>query len=220
MEFTEFWTILSSNNIILNIKQIEQFKRFLKEIDYWNTKINLISRQDEQNIIERHFLHSLSVLKYINIPTKARCLDFGTGGGFPGIPIKIAKPDIFMTLCDSITKKLKMAEMFALHTELRNFYFEYGRVENLKNKDKYIGHFDCIFARAVAKAIILIDWTLPLLKKDGKFIFYKGGDLDEEIKDIKIKYPKLSVNEIKIDLFGAPWFKTENKKILIIKNIL
>ena len=76
MEFTEFWTILSSNNIILNIKQIEQFKRFLKEIDYWNTKINLISRQDEQNIIERHFLHSLSVLKYINIPTKARCLDF------------------------------------------------------------------------------------------------------------------------------------------------
>ena len=216
MEITEFWTILSSNNIILDVEQIEQMKRLHKELKYWNSKVNLISRQDEENLLERHIMHSLSMLKYIDIPSKARCLDFGTGGGFPGIPLKIANPDIYMTLCDSIRKKLKIAEIFALHTELRNFNFEYGRVEALAEKKEYKKHFDFIFARAVAKTVVLIDWTLPLLKDKGKFVFYKGGDLEEEINDAKAKYPQLDIQEIQIDFIGFPWFKNEEKKILVI----
>lgn len=216
MEITEFWTILSSNNIILDVEQIEQMKRLHKELKYWNSKVNLISRQDEENLLERHIMHSLSMLKYIDIPSKARCLDFGTGGGFPGIPLKIANPDIYMTLCDSIRKKLKIAEIFALHTELRNFNFEYGRVEALTEKKEYKKHFDFIFARAVAKTVVLIDWTLPLLKDKGKFVFYKGGNLEEEINDAKAKYPQLDIQEIQIDFIGFPWFKNEEKKILVI----
>lgn len=216
MEITEFWTILSSNNIILDVEQIEQMKRLHKELKYWNSKVNLISRQDEENLLERHIMHSLSMLKYIDIPSKARCLDFGTGGGFPGIPLKIANPDIYMTLCDSIRKKLKIAEIFALHTELRNFNFEYGRVEALTEKKEYKKHFDFIFARAVAKTVVLIDWTLPLLKDKGKFVFYKGGNLEEEINDAKAKYPLLDIQEIQIDFIGFPWFKNEEKKILVI----
>ncbi|MGI6369186.1 MAG: 16S rRNA (guanine(527)-N(7))-methyltransferase RsmG [Ignavibacteria bacterium] len=214
MEFTEFWTILSTNNIILDVNQIEQFKRFENELKYWNNKVNLISRKDEDNILERHFIHSLSILKYIDLPKKVRCLDFGTGGGFPGIPLKIAMPDIFMTLCDSIKKKLKIAEIFALHTGLKNFNFECSRVEELDKK--YYKRFDFIFARAVAKTNLLVEWTLPFLKNNGKFVFLKGGALEEEIAEVQKKHPNLNVEEIQIDMLDCPWFKNEEKKIIII----
>ncbi len=216
MKFTEFWTILSANNIILNVEQIQQFKRYYKELQYWNQKTNLISRQDEKNILERHFLHSLSILKYIDLTPKARCLDFGTGGGFPGIPLKIASPDIFITLCDSIKKKLKLAEMFALHTGLRNFSFEYCRVEELSQKSAYLNNFDFIFARAVARTVHLIDWTLPLLKNTGRYVFLKGGNLAGELQEVRDKYPKLNIVEQSIDLLGCDWFKQEEKKIIVI----
>ena len=167
MEYTEFWTILSANNIVLNVGQIEQFKRYEKELLYWNEKINLISRQDEQNVLEKHFLHCLSILKYIEFPKKARCLDIGTGGGFPGLPLKIAEPEIYMTLADSIRKKLKTTEMFAKHTGLRNIECKLGRVEDLARDKKYNQYFDIICSRAVAQTVKLIDWSLPLLKNMG-----------------------------------------------------
>ena len=228
MEYTEFWTILSANNIIIDVEQIEQFKRYEKELLYWNEKINLISRQDEQNILEKHFLHSLSILKYIEFPKKARCLDIGTGGGFPGLPLKIALPEIYMTLADSIKKKLKTTEMFAKHTGLRNIECKLGRVEDLSKDKKYIQYFDIICSRAVAQTVKLIDWTLPLLKisnnnnssgknSSGKFIFLKGGDLENEINDAKNKYPQLIFTVQEISLLGCDWMKNEEKKIIIIQ---
>lgn len=212
MEFTEFWTILSVNNIVLELEQIQMFKRLEKELIYWNKHVNLISRQDEENILVRHFMHSLAILKYISLPNKARCLDFGTGGGFPGIPIKIASPEIHITLCDSIKKKIKIAEMLASHTGLRNFNFEYKRVEEIPLKK----HFDFILARAVSRTKNLIDWTLPLIKPEGKFIFLKGGDLSDEINELKKHYPNLVSETIQIDFRTCDWFLKENKKILII----
>jgi len=216
MEYTEFWTILSVNNIVINVEQIEQFKRYEKELLYWNEKINLISRQDEQNIREKHFLHCLSILKYIDFPKKARCLDIGTGGGFPGLPLKIALPEIYMTLSDSIKKKLKITEMFAKHTGLKNIECKLGRVEDLKNVQKYIQYFDVICSRAVAQTVKLIEWTLPLLKNTGKFIFLKGGNLENEINEAKIKYPQLNFTVIEIDLRGCDWMKNEEKKIIVV----
>lgn len=216
MEYTEFWTILSANNIIINIEQIERFKRYERELVYWNEKVNLISRQDCQNIIERHFLHSLSILKYVELPTKARCLDVGTGGGFPGLPLKIALPEIYMTLSDSISKKMKITEMFAKHTELRNIECKLGRVENLQNDKKYNQYFDVICSRAVAKTEKIIEWTLPLLKNTGKFILLKGGDLTNEINDAKTKYKQLSFKTININMIGCDWINNEGKKIIVI----
>jgi len=216
MEYTEFWTILSVNNIVINVEQIEQFKRYEKELLYWNEKINLISRQDEQNIREKHFLHCLSILKYIDFPKKARCLDIGTGGGFPGLPLKIALPEIYMTLSDSIKKKLKITEMFAKHTGLKNIECKLGRVEDLKNVQKYIQYFDVICSRAVAQTVKLIEWTLPLLKNTGKFIFLKGGNLENEINEAKIKYPQLNFTVIEIDLRGYDYMKNEEKKIIVV----
>jgi len=216
MEYTEFWTILSANNIVLTVEQIEQFKRYQRELLYWNEKINLISRQDADNILEKHFIHCLSILKYIEFPQKSRCLDIGTGGGFPGLSLKIAIPEIYMTLVDSIKKKIKTTEIFARNTGLRNIECKFCRVEDLAKTLKYHQYFDIICSRAVAQTVKLIDWTLPILKTTGRFIFLKGGDLADEIETAKNKYPQLNFKIIEIELIGCNWLKTENKKIVVV----
>jgi len=218
MEYTEFWTILSANNIVLTVEQIEQFKRYERELIYWNEKINLISRQDAENILEKHFLHCLAILKYIEFPQKSRCLDIGTGGGLPGLPLKIALPEIYMTLVDSIKKKIKTTEIFVRSTELKNIECKFCRVEDLAKTPKYHQHFDIICSRAVAQAVKLIDWSLPFLKNTGKFIFLKGGDLGSEIEVAKNKFPQLNFKITEIDFVGCNWLKNENKKIVIVSH--
>jgi len=216
MDIFKFWTICSANSIVLDKTQIENFERYHKELIHWNEKVNLISRSDIENIFERHFLHSLSILKYENMKKKACCLDFGTGAGFPGLPLKIARPYIHMTLVDSIKKKIKITEIFAKHTGLKNINVICSRVEDLNNDKNYTNKFDYIFARAVSRLDNLIAWSKELLKPDGKMIFLKGGNLEEEIKTSHQKFPKIKIEEIQIDLFGVEWFKKEEKKIVVV----
>ena len=216
MDLVKFWTVCSSNSIILENNQIQQFERFENELRYWNEKVNLISRKDEENIFERHILHSLAILKYIDLKPKAKCLDFGTGGGFPGIPLKIARPDLSMLLVDSIKKKGKITEMFAKHTGLKEINFKIARVEELQEEfDKRI-EFDYIFARAVGRLEVLVDLSHYLLKKGGKMIFLKGGNLEDEFKKTKERFQYVKIDEINIKLIGADWFEKEEKKIITV----
>jgi len=217
MDIIKFWTICSANSIILDKEQIENFERYYRELIYWNEKVNLISRSDIENIFERHFLHSLSILKYENLKNKARCLDFGTGGGFPGLPLKIARPDIYITLVDSIRKKIKITEIFSKHTGLKNIDLICSRVEDLKVDKNFIHKFDYIFARAVSRLDNLISWSKELLKPDGKMMFLKGGNLEEEINICYQKFTNIKIEEIQIDLFGSEWFKKEEKKIVVVR---
>ncbi|MBK6760935.1 MAG: class I SAM-dependent methyltransferase [Ignavibacteria bacterium] len=115
----DFWTTCSANNIVIDKAQVDALKRYHDELLYWNKKVNMISRKDEENVWERHILHSLTLMKYVTFPQKARVLDVGTGGGLPGLPIKIARPDLKMLLVDSIRKKTSMTDMFAQHTDSR-----------------------------------------------------------------------------------------------------
>ncbi|MBK9248005.1 MAG: 16S rRNA (guanine(527)-N(7))-methyltransferase RsmG [Ignavibacteria bacterium] len=217
MDAIELWTVSSSNGINFELPQIRQFERYRKELLYWNDKVNLISRTDTPNIFERHFLHSLTPLKYTDFPQKARVLDIGTGGGFPGLPLAIVRPDLHVLLTDSIHKKLKITEMFAQHTGLRHVKARTIRVEDLAQEKSYIGSFDIITARAVASMGTLIEWTHKLLKPNGKYVFLKGGDLTKEIEDAKEAFPTLTVEEIPIIMLGADWFEQEKKKIFICR---
>lgn len=217
MDFTEFWTICSLNGIILDETMSRNIQRFQQELTYWNERVNLISRQDAKNILEKHILHSLVILKYEKISYKARVIDIGCGAGLPGTILKIARPDIFLTLVDSITKKLKIAEMLANHTSLRNISAYAKRVETLSNDDNFCGKYDYIVSRAVATADKLVNWSYKLLKPRGKFIFLKGGDLKQEIDAIKKVFPNLKYIEIPIDLIGYDYFLKEEKKVLIIE---
>ncbi len=217
MDALELWTMLSAENIVLDREQMRQFERFAGEIAYWNEKVNMISRRDVENLWERHIAHSLTILKYCSIPQKARLLDVGTGGGFPGIPLAIARPDIFVTLADSIAKKLKMAAMFAQHTGLKTISAVNNRVELLGNDKNFIGKFDVITARAVAPSIEIIEWTRNLLKKSGQYIFLKGGSLSSENDAVSLEYPQAKITEYSIAMRGLPWFEQDEKKIVTVR---
>lgn len=216
MDFTQFWTICSANNIFLDENQMENIMRFHKEMIYWNERVNMISRKDIDFLLERHILHSLSIMKYQEIPAKSKVLDVGTGGGFPGTPLKIANPEICLTLVDSISKKLKIAEMLAKHSGLRNIEAFTIRVEDLSKQKKYIKHFDFIISRAVAPSDKIFLWTKDLIKENGKILLWKGGNLDKEIDDLKKIASNYSVSIIPINLFGFDYFQKEDKKFVII----
>jgi 16S rRNA (guanine527-N7)-methyltransferase len=203
------------NSVVMEKSQVDQFERYHDELIYWNDKVNLISRKDLENIYERHMIHSLTILRYLDIKKKAKCLDIGTGGGFPGLPLAIARPDLKMLLLDSIAKKIKITDMFAKHTGLRGVQTMHARVEELHADRASLKSYDYIFARAVTATRSIMAWSEPLLKNDGKVVLLKGGDLTKEIEDAKVDFPRYDYKVIDIELIGMDWFKKEEKKILV-----
>lgn len=215
MDSIQFWTILSANGIVLDQKQRERIERYTNELLHWNAKVNLISRKDEEMILESHILHSLSILRYVNLDGKYECMDLGSGGGLPGIPLAIASPKINMLLLDSIKKKMKVTEMLAQHTQLRNIKSMAERVEVLANKKEYLKKFDFIFARGVARLNLIQSWVSPILKDNGKIVLLKGGDLSDEIAEAQKHNKALKVEMLDLDLIAFDHFKKLQKKILI-----
>ena len=215
MELLEFWTICSSNGIILEKSHLDALERYHKELLYWNEKINLISRRDEENLWEHHILHSLAPFKYIDFKPKAKCIDIGTGGGLPGIPICIARPDMKMVLCDSIAKKIKMTQMFAQHSGCRFMEAVCARAEELYEKPSMAGSFDYVFSRAVAKISDLVNWSQRLVKKNASIVLFKGGDIESEIETALERYPNLQITEVLIKFVGYDWFEKQAKKLVI-----
>jgi 16S rRNA (guanine527-N7)-methyltransferase len=210
----EFWTICSANGIVLEKEDVDIFERYHGDLLYWNARVNLISRKDEENIWERHILHSLGLLSAVTFPDRARIVDVGTGGGFPGIPLKIARQDMQVLCVDSITKKAKMTGMFAEHTGLRGLSVENCRVESLADQAKHRGTYDAVVARAVAPLAEIVGWTQKLLKPKGFYALLKGGDLSEEIAEARRMFPKLQVREMPLVMKGVPWFAEQEKKIV------
>jgi 16S rRNA (guanine527-N7)-methyltransferase len=217
MDYLELWTVCSANGVVLSKEQIEKIKRYVNELLYWNEKVNLISRKDYEQIIEKHILHSLALLKYYEIPHKARVLDVGTGGGLPGIPLKIARPDIFITLIDSINKKMKIVDMFAKHTGERNIDVYTTRAEELYKYKGMTNHFDLIVSRAVASISNVIAWVKKVRKPAADIVFYKGGDINDEIKQAKTENKEIDISVIDIDFIGVNSFKDNEKKLVICK---
>ena len=169
----------------LSQEQIERFNKLIPLYNYWNSKVNLISRKDVDNLFTNHILHSLSIANIIRFKSSTRILDVGTGGGFPGIPLAIFFPDCNFTLIDSIGKKINVVKSICDELSLSNVNAINDRVEN--HNDKY----DFILSRAVAR----MDKFYQLVKKNisstssneklNGIISLKGGDLDDELKDFK-----------------------------------
>lgn len=217
MELTEFWTILSLNNIILEQWQLRAIERYVEELKYWNTKVNLISRKDIENALENHILHSIVVLKFLDIPNKSKCLDLGTGGGLPGIPLKIIRPDLQMIMIDSIAKKIKITQILASHIALKGIEAICIRAEEMAKNQKYKSLFDFVFTRAVGRLSTVLAWTKPLLKTNGSVVFFKGGDLSDEFNQAKKIFSNLKLQELLIRLDGYDKFEKLGKKIVVCK---
>jgi 16S rRNA (guanine527-N7)-methyltransferase len=196
----------------LSERQRSQFERLPNLYESWNQKINVISRKDVEELTVRHILHSLSIAKKFSFPSNSSVLDLGTGGGFPGIPLAILFPDARFHLVDSIGKKIHVVDEVAEAIDLTNLTSEHNRAEKVK------GSFDYIVTRAVARAKQLWTWShnkfsqhsLPDGAPDRGIICLKGGDLDEEMKELRRPYSENAIS----DYFQESFFET--KKIIFI----
>lgn len=178
----------------LTPEQVAQFEQLEPLYRDWNEKINLISRKDIDNLYERHVLHSLAIAKYIRFKPGSRVLDFGTGGGFPGIPLAILFPEVKFLLVDSIMKKIKVVQAISSELGLKNVSAKHKRVENLK------GNFDYGVCRAVAGLDILVQWIQPLT---ASLLALKGGNVQEEMKLVNLPSKAIPLS----DYFEEPFFE-------------
>ena len=199
---------------LLNIEQQEKFYKYMNLLNEWNKKINLTAIEEPKEIITKHFIDSLSILGYIEESEKVA--DIGTGAGFPGIPIKIAKSSIEMTLIDSLNKRIGFLNEVIKEIELNNIEAIHSRAEETGQNKKYRESFDIVTSRAVAKLDVLVEYMLPLVKVGGKCICMKGPDCEQEIKDAKKAINVLGGTEINIEKFTLA--DTDiNRTIIIIK---
>ena len=192
--------------------QILQFEKLESLYKEWNSKINVVSRKDIDELFLRHVLHSLGIAKVISFKPNSKILDVGTGGGFPGIPLAILFPESQFYLVDSIAKKIKVVDEVVAGLGLTNVKTHYGRVEGIK------GQFDFIVSRAVTTMPTFVSWVKDKIAKQQQhdlkngILYLKGGDLTEELKDYKtITQYNLS------DYFTEDFFDTKKVVHLPIK---
>ncbi|QAT51169.1 16S rRNA (guanine(527)-N(7))-methyltransferase RsmG [Caproiciproducens sp. NJN-50] len=160
--------------------QAEQFQTYLELLAEWNQKMNLTALKEPEEIAEKHFLDSILILKYLKIPQGAKLIDVGTGAGFPGVPLKILRPDLKLTLMDGLNKRLifleELLRTLSLKAELVHL-----RAEEGGRKPEYRERFDLATARAVARLPVLCEYCLPFLKTEGLFAAMKGPEVKAEL---------------------------------------
>lgn len=164
-------------------KQIEQLQKYIALLLDWNQRINLISPNDEGRIAERHIFESLAVLSALAFPPNAAVLDLGSGGGFPGVPLQIVRPDLNMTLLESRQKKTLF-----LGTVIRELQLVHCRVVNARAEElpkTSAEKFSIVIARAVAELKTLWEWSRPLIKTGGVLLAMKGGLLTNELHTLQ-----------------------------------
>lgn len=165
----------------LDSTALDRFDIYAKELVSWNEKINLTAITDPEGIVVKHFADSLSIFKYTDIPKGARIIDVGTGAGFPGVAMLIARPDLKLTLLDSTQKKLNVIEDILQKFSL-NAQTVHSRAEEAGQSKEFREKFDFATARAVANLRELSEYCLPFVKVGGCFVSMKGAKALEEIE--------------------------------------
>lgn len=198
----------------LQEEQLEQFFTYKELLIEWNKKMNLTAIEQEEDIITKHFIDSLSIASYI--PDTAKVIDIGTGAGFPGIPLKILRKDLSITLLDSLNKRITFLEEVIRNLSLENIQAVHARAEELAHKEEYREQYDIAVSRAVAPMHTLLEYMLPYVKIGGKCICMKGPNLQEESKDLQNCLETLGGKIEKIEELVLP--ETEIKRnIMLIK---
>lgn len=171
-------------NINLTDNQIEKFNIYCQLLIEWNNKMNLTAIKEPQEIAIKHFVDSCTVLNYVGIKENAKIIDIGTGAGFPGIPLKILRDDLNVTLLDSLNKRLvflnEVADKLGIVVET-----VHGRAEDFGRNDNYREKFDIAISRAVAPLNVLSEYCIPFVRNGGKFISMKGPNVQQEVDQSK-----------------------------------
>lgn len=187
--------------IDLGENDIERFVKYKELLKEWNEKINITAITDDEEIDIKHFLDSLTPYTTDLLNGEKKIIDIGTGGGFPGLPLKIINDNLDVTLLDGLNKRIKFLNEVISSLNLDKIQAIHGRAEELSRKPKYREQFDIAISRAVASLDTLSEYCIPFVKVGGYFISMKGSDIEDELKN--------SLNSIKI--LGA---KVVDKKIV------
>lgn len=202
-------------NISLNEKQVDKFFLYKDLLKEWNEKINLTAITDDEEILIKHFIDSLTIEKHID--ESRSIIDVGTGAGFPGIPVKIVRDDIKLTLLDSLNKRILFLQEVLKQNNIENAVCIHGRAEDLGKDSKYREQYDIATARAVANMSTLLELCLPFVKVGGKFICMKGNNV-EELEEAKKALEVLGGEVEKIEKFTIPDTDIE-RNIIIVKKV-
>jgi 16S rRNA (guanine527-N7)-methyltransferase len=200
----------------LNISDDKIFNDFLlynNLILEWNKSINVISRKNES--IENIVINSIFFLKDFKFPASCKVIDIGTGGGFPGIPIKILNPQIILTLCDSVKKKIKVVKDICEKMALKDTDALWNRAEVLPEEPEHRSMYDFVISKSVAPLADLYGWSKYLVKSNGGILCIKGGDITGEIASLK-KEHKEAIIEVRNYTYDRE-YKIEDKKLVIIR---
>jgi 16S rRNA (guanine527-N7)-methyltransferase len=230
-----FRTLCVKNGFTLTDLQLEQLDQYVNLLLGWNKKINLISRKDEENFWTYHILHSVSPLFKLKIVEECKIVDIGTGGGLPGIPLKILRPDILFICLDATKKKANAVSQMVDELKLEDIKVLWGRAEEIGIQPEHLHKFDFVIARAVCQLNELISLSINFLKKQSysgslentigggltdpkppALIAFKGGDLTQEIDIAKRQHPRVNINSVDLTFTGSEQFIASDKKILIV----
>lgn len=163
-------------------EQRELMDRYAQMLMEWNEKINLTAIKKPEEIVTKHFVDSLALLSMAEVPENASVIDVGTGAGFPGVPVKLIRPDISLTLLDSLNKRVKFLQELSVALGQQNRCI-HGRAEETGRKGEYREQFDVATARAVAHLRELSEYCLPFVKVGGLFAAMKSGDIEQELSE-------------------------------------
>ncbi|MBD8045695.1 MAG: 16S rRNA (guanine(527)-N(7))-methyltransferase RsmG [Clostridium argentinense] len=185
----EYYNILeeASNNEKLSFDE-DKYNKFMiykDMIKEWNEKINLTAITEDDEIIKKHFIDSIKVFKIDELKASKRIIDIGTGGGFPGIPMKIMNPECEIVLLDSLNKRINFLNEVIKELKLENIEAVHGRAEDFVKENNCRESFDAVVSRAVANLTVLSEFCLPYVKIGGYFVALKGPAIEEEMNDAK-----------------------------------
>jgi 16S rRNA (guanine527-N7)-methyltransferase len=185
----EYYDILtaaaSSVDMELDDTKYEKFIKYKDLLKEWNQKVNLTAITEDEEIIKKHFIDCMKIFKFKPLKEAEKIIDIGTGGGFPGIPIKIMRPDIEIVLLDSLKKRINVLNDILKNIGIDDVSTVHGRAEDYAQTSEYREKFDAVVSRAVANLAALSEFCLPYVKVGGYFIAMKGPAVEDEVINAK-----------------------------------
>lgn len=200
----KFVSYLKKWKIELNETQVQQFIQYYELLIEKNKVMNLTGITEWEEVVKKHFVDSLALVKAVDLNGNYKILDLGTGAGFPGVPLKIAFPNLKIVLLDSLNKRIKFLQEVIETIGLKGIEAYHGRAEEFAKKEEFRESFDYVVSRAVANLATLSEYCIPYVKINGKFIPYKSGEIMEELEQSKKAIQILGGSLLEVKEFLLP----------------